>query len=145
MTFAAALVWMIGFVIGLGAVSVIETIGFLAQRSSYWTEATIRTHKVTKPLIWLGLGIAIMGGGWYYAQTAVTWETWYHAVVAVLMVLNGSFLSFWISPRLLQREKQGRAQEILPKPWKTMITFSFLISMATWWSAFVLTMQVLLK
>ncbi len=145
MTFVAALIWMIGFVVGLGAVSVIETIGFLAQRSSYWTEATIRTHKVTKPLIWLGLGIAIVGGSWYYALTDAVWTTWYHAIVACLMVINGSFLSFWISPRLLQREKEGRAKEILPKSWKTMITFSFLISMVTWWSAFVLTMWVLLK
>ena len=44
-----------GFIIGLGAVTVIDIHGFLGRRSNYWTEATTRTHKVTKPLIWIGI------------------------------------------------------------------------------------------
>jgi len=48
-----------GFIIGLGAVTVIDLHGFLGRKSSYWTEATIRTHKVTKPLIWIGILLAI--------------------------------------------------------------------------------------
>ncbi len=51
-----------GFVIGLGAVTVIDLHGFLGRRSAYWTEATTRTHKVTKPLIWAGLILAGTGG-----------------------------------------------------------------------------------
>ena len=141
----AAFVWIAGFVIGLGAVSVIETLGFLAQRSAYWTEATIRTHKVTKPLIWLGLGIAVVGGGWYYTLAGSSWVTTYHAVDAAVMVLNGSFLSFWVSPRLLEREQQGRAQEILPKSWKTAITLSFFVSMTGWWSALYLAVLIVAK
>ena len=47
-------IFMSGFVIGLGAVTVIDIHGFLGRKSSYWTEATTRTHKVTKPLIWGG-------------------------------------------------------------------------------------------
>ena len=50
-----------GFVIGLGAVTVIDLHGFLGRTSSYWTEATIRTHNVTKPLIWIGISLAILG------------------------------------------------------------------------------------
>lgn len=55
-----------GFIIGLGAVTVIDIHGFLGRKSSYWTEATIRTHKVTKPLIWLGMSLAILGGLVFY-------------------------------------------------------------------------------
>ncbi len=40
-----------GFVIGLGAVTVVDIHGFLGRTSAYWTEATTRTHKVTKPMI----------------------------------------------------------------------------------------------
>ncbi len=47
---------------GLGAVTVIDLHGFLGRTSSYWTEATIRTHKITKPLIWKGMFLAILGG-----------------------------------------------------------------------------------
>lgn len=43
--------FLAGFVIGLGAVSVIDVLGFLGRTSRYWTEATVRAHKVTKPLI----------------------------------------------------------------------------------------------
>lgn len=138
-----ALLWMGGFVIGLGAVTVIETLGWLGQRSGYWTEATIRAHKVTKPLIWLGLLIATLGGAWYYALIGPTPFKVVHGLLVIVMIINGSFLSFWISPRLLARERQGQATEILPKSWKTAITLSFLTSIITWWSALALAVMLI--
>lgn len=141
----AAFVWMAGVVIGLGAVSVIETLGFLGQRSSYWTEATIRTHKVTKPLIWLGLGIAVAGGAWYYSLVSEPILPFVHLGLLLLMILNGSYLSFWISPRLLERERQGKSTQLLPKSWKTMITLSFFVSILTWWTALFLAMVVITR
>ena len=55
-----------GFIIGIGAVTVIDIHGLLGRKSAYWTEATIRTHKVTKPLIWLGTLLAWVGGVFFY-------------------------------------------------------------------------------
>lgn len=138
-------VWLAGLVIGMGAVTVIEALGFLGQRSGYWTEATIRTHKVTKPLIWLGLGLATVGGVWTYRQIGISMYTSLHLGLLVLMLLNGSFLTFWISPRLLERERRGQSQALLPKSWKTAITFSFLISVATWWSALLIFVKVIVN
>jgi hypothetical protein len=43
---------IMGYIVGLGAVTVIDLHGFLGRKSAYWTEATTRTHKITKPLIW---------------------------------------------------------------------------------------------
>lgn len=139
----AALIWITGFVIGLGAVTVIESLGFLGQRSGYWTEATIRTHKVTKPLIWLGLTIATIGGVFYYSIIGVSSVTIVHVVLLTMAIVNGSWLTFWVSPRLLERERQGKSKEILPKTWKTVITLSFLVSMVTWWSALVIVITVI--
>ena len=51
-----------GYIVGLGAVTVIDILGFLGRKSSYWTEATIRAHKVTKPLIWIGIFLVCLGG-----------------------------------------------------------------------------------
>jgi hypothetical protein len=130
MTEMAAFVWLAGFVIGL-------------QRSGYWTEATIRTHKVTKPLIWLGLFIATLGGAWYYSLIGTSSLTIAHIGVIPIMILNGSFLSFWISPRLLERERKGKASEILPKPWKTAVTLSFFVSIITWWGSLALAVIAL--
>lgn len=139
----AAFVWMAGFVIGLGAVTVIETVGFLGQRSGYWTEATIRTHKVTKPLIWLGLFIAVFGGAWYYALLGSSIVMIAHGMLLLIMIVNGSFLTFWVSPRLLARERAGKSTEILPKSWRTMITLSFCISIVTWWTALLLAVMLI--
>ena len=139
----AAFVWMVGFVIGLGAVTVIETIGFLGQSSGYWTEATIRTHKVTKPLIWLGLFIAAFGGAWYYSLFGSSIIMIAHGVILLIMILNGSFLTFWVSPRLFARERAGKSTEILPKSWRTMITLSFCISIVTWWTALLLAVLLI--
>ncbi len=127
-----------GFIIGLGAVSVIETLGFLGQRSPYFTEATIRAHRVTKPLIWIGMILVILASAWIYLGEPFVGVVQVHAVIAVVLVLNGSWLSFWLSPRLLKREREGRASELLPATWKFVTTISFCISIIGWWGGLIL-------
>lgn len=124
-----------GFVIGLGAVTVIDLHGFLGRKSPYWTEATIRTHKVTKPLIWLGMFLAILGGVMFYSTADFSGVALIHAILAVILILNGSFLSFYVSPRLLKREKEGKAREILPPDLQSKIAVSFVVSVVGWWSS----------
>jgi len=124
-----------GFVIGLGAVTVIDLHGFLGRRSTYWTEATTRTHKVTKPLIWIGIGLALVGGLIYYRVGGFSGTATFHAILFAILVLNGLFLSFRVSPFLLKREKEGKSGELLPKKWQRKITLSFIISFLGWWSA----------
>ncbi len=72
-----------GFIIGLGAVTVIDLHGFLGRKSPYWTEATIRTHKITKPLIWAGMFLAILGGVITYRNVEFTGVAPIHAFLAV--------------------------------------------------------------
>jgi len=124
-----------GFVIGLGAVTVIDLHGFLGRKSSYWTEATIRTHKITKPLIWIGMILAILGGLITYRKIGFSGISLIHTVLAVVLILNGAFLSFWVSPSLLRREKEGRANEILPVDLQIKIAMSFIVSVIGWWSS----------
>ena len=63
--------FLAGFVVGLGAATVIEVHGFLGRRSAYWTEATTRTHKMTKPLIWAGM-ITAVGAAIYYRESGLS-------------------------------------------------------------------------
>lgn len=123
-----------GFVIGLGSVTVIDLLGFLGRKSSYWTEATIRTHKVTKPLIWIGLGFVIIGGIIFYKNTGLIWNTIYHLISLPIMLCVGYFLSFKVSPFLFQREREGKSSELLPKNWQIGITIAFVFSFVSWWS-----------
>lgn len=133
-----------GFVIGLGAVTVIDLHGFLGRKSSYWTEATTRTHKVTKPLIWVGLFLAVVGAAMFHGQQGWSLILVVQAAVAILLVLNGIFLSFWVSPFLLEREKEGRASELLPDSWQKGITVAFIISFVGWWGELFLTVWQLI-
>ncbi len=126
-----------GLIIGLGAVTVIDFHGFLGRKSQYWTEATTRTHKVTKPLIWIGTILAIIGGIIFYQNPEMKFAI-LHGIIAAVLVLNGIFLSFSVSPFLIQREKEGRSSELLPNIWQIKITASFIVSFIGWWSAVVL-------
>lgn len=135
MTTLALFIWITGFIIGLGAVIVIDIHGFLGRHSSYWTEATTRTHKVTKPLIWIGTILAIIGGYLFYMQQGPSIYALWHGIIAALLIINGMFLTFSVSPFLLAREHQGRASELLPHTWQVKITASFIVSFAGWWSA----------
>ena len=124
-----------GFVIGLGAVTVIDLHGFLGRKSSYWTEATIRTHKVTKPLIWTGTFLVIGAGTYFYWTEALRGIPLFHAIAFGVLILNGCFLSFYISPYLLRQEREGRSSELLPRHIQQLITVSFVISFTLWWSS----------
>jgi hypothetical protein len=131
-------IFMAGFIIGLGAVTVIDLHGFLGRKSSYWTEATTRTHKVTKPLIWTGIILAVSGGAIFYGSRAFTWVAAVQAAIAVALVLNGIFLSFRVSPFLLERERAGRSGELLPDRMQKRIAAAFVVSFTGWWSALML-------
>lgn len=134
-----------GFILGLGAVTVIDLHGFLGRKSSYWTEATTRTHKVTKPLIWAGITLAVLGGIVFYRNESLEGILLYHLITAIILILNGLFLSFKVSPFLLKREKEGKSSELLPSSWQRNITISFIISFLGWWSALLMLVVYLLK
>lgn len=137
-------IFIAGFIIGLGAVVVIDIHGFLGRKSSYWTEATIRTHKVTKPLIWAGIFLAIIGGAILYRNIPFAGIPFYHAIIAGLLILNGLFLSFYVSPFLLAREREGKQKELLPKSLQNKIAVSLIFSDIGWWvGLFLLVLYVI--
>lgn len=125
--------FLAGFVIGLGAVTVIDIHGFLGRKSSYWTEATTRTHKVTKPMIWVGIFLSVIGGLIFYRTQGFSGIPFIHALIALILIINGYFLSFKVSPFLLAREQGGRSGELLPVSWQRKIMASLIISDVGWW------------
>lgn len=133
--FLGLFLFLAGFVIGLGAVVVIDFHGFFGRTSAYWTEATIRTHKITKPLIWTGIFLAVVGASIFYRNEAFSGIPLFQSCVAVLLIANGCFLSFSVSPFLLEREKNGKAGVPLEKSWQNKIMISLLISDSGWWLA----------
>lgn len=142
--FIGLFIFIAGFVIGLGAVTVIDLHGFLGRRSNYWTEATTRTHKVTKPLIWIGTILAIVGGIIFYRDLPFSGIPFYQSIIAGVLVLNGLFLSFYVSPFLLNREREGRQTELLPQSLQNKIFVSLIISDLGWWGGLMLLVAHLL-
>ncbi len=134
-----------GFIIGLGAVTVIDIHGFLGRKSSYWTEATTRTHKVTKPLIWIGITLAIIGGVIFYRDAKFVGTPLAHLIIATVLIINGYFLSFRVSPFLIQREGEGKSGEILPKSWQNKIMVSLIISDIGWWGGLILLIKYIVQ
>lgn len=136
--FFGLFIFISGFVIGLGAVTVIDIHGFLGRKSKYWTEATTRTHKITKPLIWIGIVLAILGGAMLYRSEPFFGIPFYHSLIAVVLVLNGIFLSFYVSPFLLAQERAGRQAELLPASLQRKIVVGLVLSDLGWWSGLAL-------
>ncbi len=130
--------FLTGFVVGLGAVTVIDIHGFLGRKSTYWTEATTRTHKVTKPMIWIGITLAVVGGIIFYRAESFAGIPLIHAVITVILIANGYFLSFKVSPFLLKREKDGLSGELLPASWQKKIMAGLIVSDIGWWGGLLL-------
>jgi len=125
-----------GYIIGLGAVTVIDILGFLGRKSSYWTEATIRAHKVTKPLIWIGIILVLLGG-------ILIQLPQYFFLIYFILTLNGLFLSFYVSPILLNLEKKDKSKVLLPNSLQKKIILSFTISDLGWWGSLILLLMYL--
>lgn len=123
-----------GFIIGLGATTVIDIHGLLGYKSAYWTEATTRTHKVTKPMIWVGIVTATIGAMIFYRGVGLYGVPLLQAIILIPMLINGSFLSFYVSPFMLKREREGRAGELLPLHMQVKVAISLIISVICWWS-----------
>jgi len=137
MEFISLFIFIAGYIIGLGAVTVIDLQGFLARRSEYWTEATIRSHKVTKPLIWIGIFLVVVGWFLFFKEKGGVVPLTMITAFGIL-ILNGIFLSFVVSPYLLKREKEGLGREILSSRFQKKITISFIISVIGWWGSLAL-------
>lgn len=127
-----------GLIIGLGSVIVIDIHGFLGKNSSYWTQATTRTHKVTKPLIWLGTFLLVFGEIIVFRNNLNSIIPTTLFVISFVLILNGIFLSFKVSPFMLEREKQGKDSELLPKYWQNKIMVSLIFSDFGWWATIAL-------
>ncbi len=132
--FLGLFIFMSGFIIGLGAVTVIDILGFLARKSSYWTQTTIRTHKVTKVLIWLGVSLTIVGAILFYSNFSLGYTVLIHSISLIFLILNGIFLSFKLSPYLIKKEINNKDTELISKSWQNKIIVSFLLSLILWWS-----------
>ncbi|NCS99009.1 hypothetical protein GW764_02365 [Candidatus Parcubacteria bacterium] len=131
LNFIELFIILAGFVIGLGAVVVIDLHGFLARKSNYWTLATTRTHKVTKPMIWVGMTLVLIGGLLNYSGNFLL----VHLILSGLLILNGLFLNFVVSPFLLKREREGMESELLPDSLQKKIIISFILSVIGWWTS----------
>lgn len=54
------------------------------------------------------------------------------ALIAIVLIVNGVFLSFSVSPFLLQRESEGLASELLPPEWQNKVSIAFILAFAGW-------------
>ena len=132
---------LVGIIIGLGAVTVIDTMGFLARKSKYWVQVTIKAHHVTKPLIWVGTILVTLT----WALMLVLFDNleFYiiKSIIIFVLILNGIFLSFYVSKEV---DKLKDRSKLFPKSlqWKTMS--SMLISFIFWWGFVLLTLIQLL-
>jgi hypothetical protein len=122
-----------GIIIALGAVTVIDTMGFISKKSKEWTQVTIKVHHVTKPLIWIGTLLIIIS--WLFLFDGTRLDIIKSILMGVLL-LNGLFLSFYVSPRLDQL--YGK-KTLLSNKFQIKIMISMPISFISWWSLVLIT------
>lgn len=129
-----------GIIIGLGAVTVIDFMGLISRKDKKWTQTTIKAHHVTKPLIWIGTILVILSWIFILIKEGFTNINITKSIILILLIFNGSFLSFYISPRL---DKLSGKNTLLPKDLQNKIAVSMIISFIGWWGFFILTIAKL--
>jgi hypothetical protein len=127
------LIHIIGLIIGLGAVTVIDILGYKARKSKQLTQVTIHAHHTTKPLIWIGTILVLISWIFLYQEDLISNIK---TIILTIMIVNGAFLSFYVSPKL--NELIGK-DVLLPNSLQTKIIISMIISFLSWWIFVVLT------
>lgn len=89
-------------------------------------------------MIWTGIALAIIGGLIFYRSEQILGIPLMHAIIALVLIANGYFLSFKVSPFLLKREESGRSGDLLPATWQRKIMVSLIISDLGWWGGLLL-------
>jgi hypothetical protein len=62
----------------------------------------------------------------------------YFFLIYFILILNGLFLSFYVSPILLNLEKKGTSKVLLPDSLQRKVFLSFIISDLGWWGSLIL-------
>ncbi len=118
---------LLGIIIAFGADIVIATHGVLARKNIQWTKNTIEAHHVTKPLIWAGTITAL--ATWIILLPRDPPYATEKLILFILLIMNGSFLSFYISPRIdVQRGENKR----FPKRIQYLTIASMTVSVSLW-------------
>lgn len=125
-----------GIIIGLGATTVIDTLGFSSRKSKDRTQTTINAHHITKPLIWIGIILVLstwvlINLGDYNFNLSIE-----KSLIIFLLLCNGIFLSFYVSPRL---DTFIGEKVLLPKNLQIKIAISLVVSFILWWSLVLIT------
>lgn len=128
--------YLAGLIVGLGAVTVIDALGFVSRKSKEWTQITIGAHYVTKPLIWLGTLLLFLSLILKYFVNPGESFLILKFLIVIVLILNGIFLSFYVSPRLIKLKGKNK---LLPKELQNKIMVSMIISFIGWWSFVILT------
>lgn len=127
----------VGIIIGLGAVTVIDTMGFFSRRNVKKTQDTISAHHTTKPLIWIGTIIVIVTWILIIWDKSLSGIYFWKSLILLVMVFNGCFLSFVVSPRL---DKMIGVRKLLPFDLQVKISISLVVSFISWWTFVALTL-----
>ncbi len=122
-----------GIILALGAVTVIDCLGFLSRKSISKFQVMIAAHHVTMPLIWLGLVFTVLS--WVFLYTGSALDV-VKTILLVALTLNGCFLSFVMSPRL---DALAGTSRLLPAHLQRWSILSLLVSFTCWWSVVALT------
>ena len=96
-------------------------------------------------MIWAGIMFAIIGGAIFFRNEAFAGIPFYLSIIAGVLIVNGLFLSFSVSPYLLQKERDGKAGELLPQSWQNKIIVSLIFSDLGWWGGLLLLVFYLIN
>ena len=130
-TFFYHYIHILGLVIGMGSAIVIETIGFIARKSGYWTRVAVQVHYVTKPLIWIGTILLSLSWILIRGFDTVVYPYYWKTLLLLLLIINGGYLSFIISPRIIEHQKHSDGKP-LPSKLQTIILPSAIVSVLGW-------------
>jgi len=136
---------LLGVVFGLGGATVSDVLFLKSIKDERITQKEKSFLEGASLVIWIGIAILLISGAFMF------WANWdvlsgqarmqAHVSIGIIIILNGLFLNFFISPKMLfwSKEKDLHKEAVLGYRKIRRIAFiSGAVSLTSWYSAFVL-------
>ncbi len=122
-----------GIIIGLGAVTIIDTFGLFYKDSKKKIQLIKNANQITTPLVLVGFALMILTWIFLYSGSLVSI---YKSALMLILLANGTFLYFYLNPRINKLPK-GRTQ--IPKKLVNKMRLNRAISFIAWWTLVAIT------
>lgn len=124
---------LLGLIISLGAVTLLDLFGFWGIHSAKWRERVKKNQQLFRFSIWSGIIIHVLSTLILFQLSNDQIILFLELFIFASIIITTSWVSFFVKPRIKERERRGLKSPTIPPLWIKYTVVSFVLTFLAWW------------